>query len=48
MYPWARLQILKPEEQRLFEQPPIVTSSERKKYLRLTEASKILIHKLRS
>lgn len=43
----AKFQILNPAEQRLFEQPPIFTSSERKKYLRLTEATKVMLNKLR-
>lgn len=44
----ARMQILKPEEQRVFEQPPLFSSGERKRYLHLTEAARPLIETLRT
>ncbi len=42
-----RMQLLKPEEQRSFDRPPIFSSSERKQYLRLTEATKTILQDLR-
>lgn len=43
----ARMQLLKREEQRSFDKPPIFSSGERKQYLRLTEAATAILQKLR-
>ncbi len=44
----ARMQILKPEERKAFDRPPLLTAAERKKYLRLTETIKRQLAKLRN
>jgi hypothetical protein len=41
------MQLLKREEQRSFDRPPVFSSSERKQYLRLTEATKTILQSLR-
>lgn len=46
--PMAKISILNPDERKHFDQPPNLTSHERKQYLKLTEGLKPILETLRS